>query len=404
MYGRFAGILVIVLLVGPVASQVKDGDVVMATGDRISVVDPASGRVSLLVAVPSTAVATHVRMASNNRDLLALASSGAVVEISPTGVPRLVAVAPAHWPMSMELDHDGRWVIASNTNGIASLLTLDDSSGRFVTEFHFNTIRDFRDLTIDRDSLSLPYAIVGRGTMLYRCDRRGTVVTVGIFWPLDLDALELHPVTGEYLVCARRSPSSVALVDRQGRLRTVTTAIPYPVAARFNPDGTAWIASFAGTRPLARIDMQGRVLQMLVAPPGTPGAIEIYGSRRLTCRGTGTPGTSIQISLKSARPGDAHRPYQLAASFFRTWGLKLPNGEWLNLRPDMLFLLSTVGTLPHVFQHFGGVTDSSGAATARINLPAALPPGLNVPVYVAGVIYDSSGIRTVTNTHWCVLN
>jgi len=143
---------------------------------------------------------------------------------------------------------------------------------------------------------------------------------------------------------------------------------------------------------------------MYQAVANATAGIEIYGSRRLTCRGSGKSGTSVHISLRSARPGDAHRSYQLAASFSTTWGLRLPGGEWLNLRPDALFHLSTAGTLPQVFQDFRGVTDANGAATARLVIPAAVPSGLNQPVYVAGVIYDSAGVRTVTNAYWCVLN
>jgi len=66
--------------------------------------------------------------------------------------------------------------------------------------------------------------------------------------------------------------------------------------------------------------------------------------------------------------------------------------------------LSAGGLVPGIFQGFQGVTDSMGNASAWFNIPASLPRGLGITVFVAGIIQDSTRIRTVTNTHWFVLN
>jgi len=39
-----------------------------------------------------------------------------------------------------------------------------------------------------------------------------------------------------------------------------------------------------------------------------------------------------------------------------------------------------------------------------VNLPPGLPGGLGITVFVAGIIHDGASVRTVTNTHWFVLN
>jgi len=70
---------------------------------------------------------------------------------------------------------------------------------------------------------------------------------------------------------------------------------------------------------------------------------------------------------------------------------------------DNLFITSLMGHSPGIFQNFSAVTDKNGNATAHVNIPSALPPNLGITVFVAGVIYDVTGVRTVTNTHWFVL-
>jgi len=57
-----------------------------------------------------------------------------------------------------------------------------------------------------------------------------------------------------------------------------------------------------------------------------------------------------------------------------------------------------------VFQSFRGVTDHAGSARAKIVLPAGLPASSGITVFVSGIIYDSTGVRTVTNSHWFVLS
>ena len=54
--------------------------------------------------------------------------------------------------------------------------------------------------------------------------------------------------------------------------------------------------------------------------------------------------------------------------------------------------------------NFRGTLSASGAAAARVNVPATLPGGLGITVFVAGVIFDGRGVVQVTQTHWIVLS
>ena len=56
--------------------------------------------------------------------------------------------------------------------------------------------------------------------------------------------------------------------------------------------------------------------------------------------------------------------------------------------------------------HFAGLLDSYGEAKASVDIPAALPGGLRIPIYVSGIVIDPrapGGVSTVGNTHWFTL-
>ena len=85
--------------------------------------------------------------------------------------------------------------------------------------------------------------------------------------------------------------------------------------------------------------------------------------------------------------------------------LRFSNGEVLGLDgTDVLFWTTALHLAPAVFEAFRGTTDAAGNATAKVHIPGAIPPNLGLTVFVAGVIFDAAGVRTVTNTHWFVLN
>jgi hypothetical protein len=403
-----AFVSLLILIAGAFAStQFRDGDIIVTNQIDLVVLDPRTARVTTLVGGLSAYAITDVTMDAANRDLLVTAyglqGPGIVAAVNPTGIPIVRGAAAGLVPDGLALDHDGRWVVPNGQANPPALWEMDDGSGALrtlvvATGLPFLPIRD---VVIDYTSPTMPLLFVTRNGLFCNADRQGRVNTLRVFGTLDLDDIELDENSGHYLLCAKRNPSTVGLADKAGVLTPVTTGIWFPRGARFARDGTAWIAAWNG---VYRIDMQGRVLSVYSPVCIGASALAIYGSRQLVCQGSGAPGTSVQVRLRSRKAGDGGRPYQIACSFLRGGGIRMPNGEWLNLVPDDLFLFSTSNQAPGIFQGFSGTTDPSGEATAYIRLPASLPARLNLPVFVAGVIHDGRTIRTVTNVHAFVLN
>lgn len=106
------------------------------------------------------------------------------------------------------------------------------------------------------------------------------------------------------------------------------------------------------------------------------------------------------------KAGDAGKPYPLARAFSYTNGIKFLNGEYLDLTFDVLLFITANNVLPTVFENFGGLLDQDDEATAAVKIPAALPPGLEVPIFVSGVVIDPQapgGVSTVGDTRWFTL-
>ncbi len=220
-----------------------------------------------------------------------------------------------------------------------------------------------------------------------------------------LAAVEMWAETGQYLTCDFVAPQ-VHLVNKNGSIATSITASGTN-GAKINQDGTAWVI---GRNVVSRVDLrQSTVTSLLTFTPG-PGkslsftGIDVYGSRRLTCRGSGKPGTTVNITLSSRKPADAFKTYILACSFARRPSIDLGIGDRIHLTVDDPFLVS-VGANNSMFARFLGVTGSTGEATAAVNIPSALQANLGITVFVAGIILDANNlVQTVTNTHWFVLS
>ena len=402
----FSYLLLLSLLVPSVVlAQPRDGDLIVTNGTDVVVLDPTTGQATTLVGGVSSYVVTDITMDAANRDLLVTARdtlrTGFLASVDATGKWAVRSAALNFQPDGLVLDHQATWLIANALASPPELWSMDDATGvlrtvMVATAFPAVPPLPMRDVLIDRSTATAPLLFITKFGVACRVDLQGQVHTLSVFGGLDLDDIELDQNTGDYLLCARRNPSTVGFVDRTGVLTPLTTTIWFPSAARFAGDGTAWIR---GGHGVYHIDPQGRILSVYTSICSGYGGLAIYGSRRLVCQGNGAPGTTVQVRLQSRKSGDNGRPYQLACSFLRGGGIRMPQGEWLNLVPDDLFLFSTSNLAPGIFEGFSGLTDPTGEAIAKIHLPASLPPGLNLPVYVAGVIHDGQRVRTVTNVH-----
>jgi hypothetical protein len=81
--------------------------------------------------------------------------------------------------------------------------------------------------------------------------------------------------------------------------------------------------------------------------------------------------------------------YFLAASGGLRPGVPI-NGQYLNLRPDPMFLLSASNVLPTIFEKFQGYLDTGGGTTAYLNIPN-IPALKGNRIYVGGLVIPAHG-------------
>jgi hypothetical protein len=282
-------------------------------------------------------------------------------------------------------------------------------------------------LAIDREPGAMPYAVSnnwsviahGSGTQLIWHDRNGKQANLGPNindW--DFRSVELNSLTGDFMVCGHDflKGFQLARMDRSGIMTTLTTipgmAPKITMATKITQDEQIWVVgtqSLQTAKPVVlKYDLTRNAVVTLLQVPipanSVASGVEVYGSRRLVCEQAPLIPKTVMTHLQSKKSGDGNKSYILACSFNRRPGVLFPHGEYLHLDvTDQLFFKSALGLAPSIFQNFHGVTDSKGNALARVNIPTTLPPNLGITVFVAGVIYDKGGVRTVTNTHWFVL-
>lgn len=448
------GLLTVLASVAP--AQTGDGHIVMSLNTTlpktrqfygaILVYDPARDLFTTLTQTSpswdSSGGFAALVMGSDNRGLVALgtAAGGAGTQtyrkITARGAITTVAQGTSSPVLSgvggdLILDCDGGWLaVGPRSHGI---FRLDDATHRLTTLFdrsptnialeHFCGIAP--RLEGDDTFWVLNWHLQRNSPPLLTATRKGVITTIAVqgSW-LDLSGrIRSEPQTGAVWTSRRVAAATtggVLLVrwDPSGKVTTLQLGSGLMMRDfRVAQDGTLWAIesrSNAISFPpdvLHHIATDGSVILVKnIAGTGSNKvsigaavALEIYGRRRLVVTGDGKPGSKAVITIVSLKPSDAGLAYQLAASLARRPGVRPRTGEWLHLAHDSVFALSVSGATPQVFARFNGFLSSTGAATAAINVPSSLPRGLDIPIFVAGVIYDRGGVRTVTNTHWLIL-
>jgi len=431
--------LMLALLATASTSQPRHGDLILTVSNYPAwnwavtiALDPGTGTWTTLAGPVTGDYLACVRMAPNNSDVVVARAASpayfpcAIQSITPTGISTTLAVIPDGSVEGLELDHDGTWILAGQLWGQSgwpnALWSLAHSNRKVTTLFTEPAAgTSYNDPCIDREQATSPYIIgvysnatTSPTPKLLKADRQGIVTTLvqGVGEPLrEVLGVELDATSGDYVVVDGSPPTVVSRVTPKGGVTSLSTAIRRANGARLNPDRTAWIIENLSGVSLKthKITADGTVVTMipLTAFPSSSFAltgVEVYGSRSLVCNQTPPPGTTVTATVQSRHPSAGGRLYQLAASFGRRPGVQMPNGEWLNLdtATDPLFFLSVLTPPPTVFGRFSGFLSANGSATATINIPGGLR-GLGVPIFVAGVIHDRTGVVQVTNTHWFLL-
>ncbi|MBN2491899.1 MAG: hypothetical protein JXQ29_13715 [Planctomycetes bacterium] len=341
---------------------------------------------------------------------------------------------------AFDLDYDGTWILA----GGYTVWAFDELTLAYSTLYAVpSATGQINALAVDRAPagpeyvLALFNASTSANPFLVGANRSGIVSTIaaGNGGPAYVSSIEVDRMTGDYITTgfgtnAAGGGAEYMRTTKQGVLQTLN--FPATVTSMYRANGIyidkqnlAYILTYDWqTQPIPtladnyvcsiyKMDLQGVFITQyiysstLLRQFWAAAGITEYGSRHVLCQGSGQPGTKMTVRFSSRKPSDAGRPYQLAASFAYTSGLRMPNGEYLDLMMDDLFLLTARNQAPHIFQGFTGMLDAAGNASAAVVLPASLPPKLGIPIFVSGVVIDPKapgGIATVGNTHGFVLN
>jgi hypothetical protein len=415
-------------------------------------VDPVTGKV-LTIASRFTTIGTlavgpnWIEMASDNTNfMVASLPSGTSPTVNGKGVYfhsvdatgnilRTLVADPnptntVDYVNGFDLDYDGTWILGGGYN----VWSFNENTFTYATLYSVpSATGQINGFAIDRAPggpgyvLGLFNATSSASPFLAGADRSGIVSTIaaGNGGPAYVSAIKVDQMTGDYIttgfgITAAGGGGEYMRTTKQGVLSTLN--FPTTATTMYRANGIyidkqhlAYILTYDWqTQPVPtladnyvcsiyKMDLQGVFITQyvysstLVRKFFAAAGITEYGSRHVVCQGSGQPGTNVTVSFSSRKATDASKPYQLAASFAYTGGLRMPNGEYLDLMLDNLFLLTAQNLAPQIFRNFAGVLDSGGNATATIAIPASLPPKLGIPIF-------PGGISSVGNTHWFVLN
>lgn len=430
----------LVLLAPLAGAQPGDGDLVLSLFDATF----QNGAVVYLnprqaAAVTTLAVNTRtggwynwVRMAPDNRSVVATETyswffASDFLEVSDQGAVTTIVPSLAGTVTGFALDGDDTWIATGQSSAnLGYLLAVDHTAGRAATLIA-NRPDPWNDLAIVREQ-GIHYAVANYTTTSLAAPRILDVDRLQILSTLfaqpttlaRLAGIELDPRRGDLLCADLDGPTSQPpeanggvefnRVSPAGKVTTLF-ALPGANVVKVLADDTAWVGGFVVSpqldNALLHYDLLGNTVLSLVTLPALPGHIwsisglDVYGSRVLTCNGTGGPLATIGIQISSRRAAAAGASYQLALAFGRRPGVKLRGGEWLHLSViDELFLMTAQNKAPTVFRNFSGALDAAGQGVASVVLPKGVPANLGVTVFCGGVIYKASGVVQVTNTHW----
>jgi len=432
--------LTLLALFNSVSAQPRDGDLVLSMigggqmPDAFTVyLDPnRPAAVTTLYLTPGRANSHNwVRMAPDNSsvvlaDVNNAQTSSQLIQVDPTGRARTLATLP-DGVTGFELDGDGRWIVTATTRsaGLPNYVHgVHHGSGTVTTVFASPRGASLNDVAIIRER-NIDYVLAnasgGTGPVprIFGADKTGisTTVVATLGNPLArITGVELDPRTGTFITTDLDGPTSSppevlgVEVNRVSVAGRVATLVSFPLAtgARVNQDDTVWLTggtSLPVVAALMKFDLSRNAVVTIIPLPYQPytamaTAVEVYGSRPLTCTRLTPSGRIIRIDLRTQRPLPAGSTYQLACSFGRRPGLLFANGEWLHLTPDLLFFLSGFNLLPGHFVNFAGTIRSGQPALAAVILPFGAPSNLGVTVFCAGVIMNRGQVLQATNTHW----
>jgi hypothetical protein len=436
-------VMAVMLAAIAIPAQPIDGNIVMSLIDTTNSANPQNGVIVYFdtlhpntlttMAVNATPSSFHnwVLMAPDNRDLVvAEASSGFtfanLVRFDPGGMPTTIAANLPGYINGFELDGDNTWICASASNYVFGVNHTTGATATYVSSTfaypYFNEIAILREQGLHYVVANFTQS-TGLYPKIFATDRSGIITTL-LYTAgqplLELCGIEVDPRRGDFITLdfcgplqtgTRLEPNGVE-VNRVSLGGQITQLVNFGVnGGKIAQDDTIWLGGLVfgtafNTPALMQFDLATSTVITTYTFQSLPNSlpisgVEIYGSHALTCSGQGGPGATIALDINSQNRFAGGAGYQIALSFGRRPGVKLPNGEWLHLNVlEGLFSLTAQNLAPMIFRNFSGTLDVLGSARASIQLPGYFPKNLGITVFAAAVIYNLQGVLQVTNTHW----
>ncbi len=372
------------------SAQPYGSDIIASTTGRVVYrINPATGAVQTIASNFRT-TANMVCMANDNRDLVVGLASGPpeLIQVDATtgAIKNTIQSGGIAYVDYFNPTGDGDFVVGSNND-----LLLVDGSGAGVTTIRTGfsglqgVVQDVATGGYGACDLSANafYLVAPDGTLLATY---GQGVVSGF-------SLTQDHRTGAFIV-GNGGQGTVFSIPQNGQVSTITSSSGNANAIAFDRwTGTGEIA--VGTSPVYKMDVQGTVFTAYSGVPTTNSGMCFENDRNLVATRTAPP-NRYQIAIDvPTQPG---RVYLLAMSAlgFRP-ALPLGNRA-VPLVFDDVFKLTAQGLFPWLANNIGTL-DSSGRATATLDLNVFGNVLSRVPVWFAAITLDTGsplGIGVIT--------
>lgn len=378
------GFALVVLAATAGTAQPRTGDWVLSdfvNRNTLVCVEPATGRLSTLLAPRPDGYLNAVAMATDNRHVMTLLTgkgTDALLRVSPAGrVQTQVVFPPGGRPNGIALEESGDFLVCSTD---ANLYRVGGFS--IVATIATGTRSTLNAVTIDVDTGDpVVGTFFGPGHLL-RIDattRALSTIATGFAYVTGIAWL---PHSGDFVVTTGQGPQ-VRIVSRQGQL---VRTLPFYVASHVRADARSGGFVVCGGSRVTRFDATGTALESHDYPGHNFSGVEIYGSRPISGAGSMRPGSIYWLRLEF--PDAPRGTFAVALASAVRPGVVFPGIGRLDLEPDALFRATFAG-LAGFTSNFIGALDSLGRDFARIDVPTGTPPGTRV--FASAFVWSSRG-------------
>jgi len=377
-------LLLAILLNGPAMTQPKHGDLVL--GDigspyQVLVLDREDFTFSSLG--PATMQYQNwVTMAKDNSSLV-VALSGA-----PNDALAILTSGGFYWhfadlgtsgsPNGIDLNQDGQtYIVSSSTLNNLRVVTL----GGQVHVYPLSAIpATLNNVCIDQDTGNYILGVLTSGLLLELDVATNQLRTIASGLS-SVTSVDFEPRTGNFVVTTFTAPQ-LRVISRTGKVVTTMRTTGDNAVKVDDQTGNYYVV---GGSNMFEITPTGTTINTWSAAGESWTSVDVYGSKQITGMGSAKAGTRYRIDLSYRGMGNS--VYITGMALSMRPGIPIQWFGTLNLAPDVLFFTTLFGLNPMV-TGFSGYLDPAGNATAFINLPSYLPPGITL--FVSGIAFTTA--------------